>query len=115
MNLQTLALNPPHPLSVSLQGRGGPLLITSVAHAYAPLIPALRLLHGVPHILHSNMPATIDKISDLPLQRGGPCIQTSDVNHPPPISALLLQRDMIPIHPSAVHDAAADPPPTLYI
>ena len=43
--LQPLALNPPHPPSVSLQGQGGPLFLPSVAHAHAhtPLITALRL------------------------------------------------------------------------
>ena len=37
--LHPLALNPPPPPSVSLQGQGGPLLLPSVAHARAPLLP----------------------------------------------------------------------------
>ena len=41
--LQLLALNPPPPPSVLLQGRDGHLLLPSVAHAHAPLLPALRL------------------------------------------------------------------------
>ena len=41
--LQHLALNPPPPPSVLIQGRGVPLLLPSVVYAHSPLIPALRL------------------------------------------------------------------------
>ena len=46
-----LALNPPPPPSVSLQGRGKPLLLPSVAHDHAPSLPALRLQQVVPPLL----------------------------------------------------------------
>ena len=57
--LQTLAQNPHPPPSVSLKGRGGPLLLPSVAHAHSPLLPALRLRQGMPPLLPSNVPAPL--------------------------------------------------------
>ena len=90
--LQPLALNPPHPPTVSLKGRGDPLLLPSVAHAHSPLLPALRLQQSVHHLLPSNVPAPIAQISALSLQQGGPRLQTSAVIPPPLISALLLQQ-----------------------
>ena len=90
--LQPLALNPPPPPSVSLKGRGGPLLLPSVAHAHSPLLPALRLRQGVRPLLPSNVPAPLAHISALSLQQGGPRLQTSAVIPPPLISVLLLQQ-----------------------
>ena len=55
------------------------------------------------------MPALLDQISSLPLQRGGPRLQTSAVNSPPSISALLLQRYLLPLHISAVRAIDALP------
>ena len=81
--LQPLALNPPPQPSVSLQGRGGPLVLPSVAHDHAPLLPVLHLLPGVTHILPLNVPAPLAHISVLNLQKGGPCLQNSAVNPPP--------------------------------
>ena len=81
--LQPLALNPPHPPSVSLKGRGGPPLLPSVTHDHSPLLPVLRLQQGVPPILTSNVSAPLYRISALPLQRGGHRLQTSAVNPPP--------------------------------
>ena len=76
--------------------------------AHAPLLPALRIQQGVPPLLPSNMPAPLAQLSALPLQQGGPRLHTSAVNPPPPISALLLQQDVLPIQPLAVR---ADPTP----
>ena len=90
--LQPLALSPPPPLSVLLQGQDGPLIISSVAHARSPLLPALRLRQGVPPLLPSNVPAPLAQISALSFQQGGPRLQTSAVIPPPPISALFLQQ-----------------------
>ena len=97
--LQNLVLNPPPPPSVSLQGRGGPLLLPLVAHAYSTLLTSLCLQQVVPLILPSKVPAPLAQISALPLQRCGPFLQTSAVNIPPPISDFLLQRDVLPIQP----------------
>ena len=105
--LKSLALNPPPPPSISLQGRGGPLLLPLVLHSHANLLPALHLLQGVPPLLPSNVPAPLYQISALPLQRGGPRLQTSAVNPPPPISSLLLQLDTLTLQPPAVRTAAA--------
>ena len=112
---QPLALNTPPPLSVSLQGRGGILLLPSVSHAHAPLIPASRLWQGVPPLLPSNVPAPLAQISALPLQQGGPCLQPSDVSPPPHNSALIFQRDVIPIKPSSVRAAGPPGPPPLSV
>ena len=49
--IQPLSLNPPPSSYVLLQGRGGPLLLPSVAHAYSRLIPSLRLRQGVPPLM----------------------------------------------------------------
>ena len=84
-SLASSSLNPPPPPSTLLQGRGGPLLLPSVAHSHSPLLPDLRLQQGVPHLLNSNVPATLSHISALPLQQGRPCLQTSAVNPPSPI------------------------------
>ena len=46
----------------------------------------------------------------MPIQQGGPRLQTSAVNPPPPISALLPQQDVIPLQPSAVRNAPPPPP-----
>ena len=108
--LQHLSLKPPPLPCVSLQGQGGPLLLPSVAHAHYPFLTALRLRQGVPHLLTSNMPAPLYQILALPLQQGWPRLQTSAVIPHPPISALLLQRDVIPLQPSAVRDAPTPPP-----
>ena len=61
----------------------------------------------------SNLPATLDQLSALPLQRDGPGLQNLAVNLPPPISALLLQQDVLPLQPSDV--CAAAPPPMLFV
>ena len=113
MSLQHLSLNPPPPPSVSLLGQGLPILLTSVEHAHAHLLPSLRLRQGVPHLLPKNVPDPLAQISALPLQQGRPRLQTSAVNPPPPISVLLLQRDMLPLQPSAVY--APPPPPPLFV
>ena len=90
--LQPLAQNH-HPLpSVLLQGEGGTLLLPSVAHAHPRLIPRLRLWQGVPPLLSSNVIAPLAHISALPLQQGGPRLQTSALNYPPLISAFLVQQ-----------------------
>ena len=115
MPLQPLALNPPPLPSVSLQGRGGTLLLPSVAHDHPPLLPDLRLQQGVPPLMPSNMPAPLAQISALPLPQGGPRLQNSAVIPPPLISALLLQLDVIPLQPSAVRDATTPPPLSLSI
>ena len=97
--LQPLALNPPPLTSVLFQGRCRLLLLTSFAYSRAPLLPASHLQQGMPLILRSKVPGPIARISALHLQQGGPRFQTSSVNHPPPISALLIQRSMLPLQP----------------
>ena len=113
--LQPLALHPPPQPSVSLQGQGGPLVLLSVAHDHAPLLPALHLLPGVTPILPSNVPAPLAHISALNPQKGRPCLQNSAVNPPPPILALLLQLYVLPLQPSDVCDAPLPPPLSLSI
>ena len=108
--LQPLSLNPPPPPSVSLQGRGGPLLLPSVAHAHSPLLRSLRLQQGVPPILPSNVPAPLAHISALPIQQVWYRLHTSAVIPPPLISASLLHRYVLPLQPSAVRDAPTPPP-----
>ena len=108
--LQPLSLNPSTLPSVSLQEIGGPLLLPSVSHARAPLLPELRLCQGVLPLLPSNMPAPLSQISAFPLQRGVPRLQTSVVNPNPPISALLLQQGVLPLQPSSMRAADAPPP-----
>ena len=90
--LQPLALNHPPPPSVSLKGRGVPLLLPTVAHAHSTLLPALRLRQGVHPLLPPNVPAPLSQISALSLQQGGPRLQNSDVIPPPLTSALLLKK-----------------------
>ena len=90
---------------------GTSLFLPSAAHAYAPLLSALRLQQGVPPLLHSNVPAPLAQISALPLQRGGPHLQTSAVNPPPTISAFLLQQYVLPLQSSAVRAVPHPPPP----
>ena len=46
----------------------------------------------------------------MPLQQGGPRLQTLSVIPPPPISDLLIQQDVLPLQPSAVRDAPTPPP-----
>ena len=87
LTIKDLALNPPPPLSVSLQGRGGPLLLPSVVHYHAPLIPALRLLKGVTPLLPSNVPVNLAQLSEFPLKQGRYRLQPSAVNTPPQISS----------------------------
>ena len=65
--IQPLSLNTPPPLSDLLQGKGGPLLLPSVVHDHAPLLPALRLRQGGPPLLPKNVPAPLAQISALPL------------------------------------------------
>ena len=60
----------------------------------------------------SNAPAPLAQLLALPIQQGGTCLQTSAVNLPPPISALLIQRDVLPLQTSVV--GAAAPPHWLY-
>ena len=55
-----------------------------------------------------NLPAPLAQFSALPLQQCGPSLQTSAVNPPPPISALLLKQAVLILQPS---DVRADPPP----
>ena len=61
------------------------------------------------------MPDPIAQIPALPLQQGKPRLQNSAVNTPPPISALLLQRYVLPLQPSAIRDAPTLPPLSLSI
>ena len=51
------------------------------------------------------MPTTLAHIPALPLKRDGPRLKTSAVNPPPPISAFLIQRDVLPIQSSSVRAA----------
>ena len=55
----------------------------------------------MPYIMPSNVTTPLAQISDLPLQRGGTRLQNSAVNPPPPILALLLQQDVLPLQASA--------------
>ena len=57
--LKPLSLNPPPPLYVSIEGRGGTLLLPPVTHAHAPLLPDLHIWQDMPHLLPSNVPATL--------------------------------------------------------
>ena len=107
--LEYLDLNTPPLPSVLLQGRGGLHLLPSVAHDHAPLLHALRLRQGVPPLITLNVPAPLAQLAAFPLQRGGRCLQTSAVNPPPTISALLLQRDLLPLQISSVCATAAPP------
>ena len=91
-----------------LQGQCGPLILPLVTHAHDYFLPVLRLRQGVPPLLPSNVPAPLAQFSALPFQQRGPRLQTSAVIPPPPISALLLQRDVLPLQPSVVRAA---PPP----
>ena len=59
------------------------------------------------------MHAPLAQNSALTLQRGGPRLHTSAINTPPTISALLLQRDMLPLQNSAIRAAAS--PPLIYV
>ena len=110
LSIHPLALNTLPPLSTSLQGRCRPLLLPSVAHDHAPLLPALRLQQGVTPIHPSNVPAPLAHISAYPLQLFRPHLHPSAVNPPPHISALLPQRDILPLHPSVLC-AVPTPPP----
>ena len=103
--LQPSALNPPPPTSISLQGKCQPLLLPSVYHEHSTLLPEFLIQQGVPPLLPSNVTASLAQISDFPLQQGGPCIQTSALNPPPPISAMLIQQDMLPFQPSSLSRA----------
>ena len=103
--LQPLSLNPPPPLSASLQGRGRPLLLISFAHTHATLILALCLRQGVPPLLPTIVPAPLAQISASPLWQGGPSLQPSAVNTPSQISSLLIQQDVLHLNTSAVRDA----------
>ena len=60
-------------------------------------------------ILPSNVHAPLAQILALRLQRGGPRLQTSATNPPPPISAMLIQLDVLHIQPLAMRAAAAPP------
>ena len=103
--LQSLAVNPPPPLSVLLQERDGPFLLTSTAHAHTPLLLDFCLRKCVPICQLSDDPAPLAQISALPLQRGRPPLQSSAVNPPPlpHLSALPLQQDVPTLQPLAVH------------
>ena len=100
--LQPLTPNIPHPLSGSLQGRDGRLILPSVVHTHDPLLTALLLRKGVPPLLPTNVTATLAQLSNLLLQQGEPYIQPLDTNPSPNISALSLQRYMLPLQPSAL-------------
>ena len=62
----------------------------------------------MPPLMPTNVPAPIAQLSALPLRQGRPRLQLSAANPPPQISDLLLQQDVLPLHPSAVR--AATPP-----
>ena len=83
--LHHLAINPHRPLSALLQGQCGTLIIPPVAHAHATLLTALRLRQGVPPLLPTKVPAPLAHISALPLRRGRPRLQTSEINPTPRI------------------------------
>ena len=100
-SLYPLSINLPPPPSILLQGLGGTLLLPSVTQYHTHLLPVLRLQQVVPPLMHANVPAPLDQLSDLPLQLGGPGLQTSSVNPPPPISALLLQQELLNLRTSA--------------
>ena len=51
LHIQSLVLNPPPPLSVSFQGQGEHLILPSVAHDNATLLPVLSLCKVVPPLL----------------------------------------------------------------
>ena len=55
--------SPPPVLSVSLQGRGNPPILSSTVRAYVPLLYAFLLWQGVPLLHHSADPATLPQIS----------------------------------------------------
>ena len=59
----------------------------------------------MPPLLPSNFPDPLAQFSDLPLQQCRSRLQTSAVNPPPLISALLLQKYVLPLQPSGVHTA----------
>ena len=76
--------------------------IVTVVHAHDPLLTAFLLRKGVPPLLPTNVTAPLAQLSNLLLQQGGPYIQPSNTNPSPKISALILQRYMLPLQPSAV-------------
>ena len=81
--LQPLALNTSTLPSILIQGKGGPLLLPVAAHAHDTFLPELHLQQGVPLLMTSNVPTTLDHISAFPLQLGGPRLHTSAVDNPP--------------------------------
>ena len=95
----------PHPLSVSLQGRGEPPIIPSTVRAYVPLLSALILQQDVPLGQTSAEPAPLPQLSALPLQRYVPPLQPLAVHAPPPppLSVSLQGIGVTPLLPSAVH------------
>ena len=113
--IQTLSLNNSTPLLVSLQGREGPVILTSVAHYHAPLLLALSLCQCVPTLLPSKVSAPLAQLSALPLQLGEPHLKTSAVNPPPQITAFIFQCDALPLQTSAVSGATPTPPPPLSV
>ena len=96
LTFQPLSARAPHPrLSVSLQGRGEPPLLYSAVRAYVPLIYALILRQGVPLRYTSAETAPLTLLSALLTQQVEPPLQTSAVN-PPPLPQL-------PALPLSVH------------
>ena len=53
---------PPYPLSVSLQGRGKPPLLSPTVRSYVPLISSFLLRQGVPLIQPSAEPDPLPRL-----------------------------------------------------
>ena len=66
-------------------------------------------------LLTSNVTAPLAHLPALHLQQGGHHLQTSAVNPPTPISALLIQQYVLPLQPSAVRHAPPPPPPPISV
>ena len=80
------------PLSVSLQGRGGPHRPPSVVRADAPLLSALIPQKVEPPLQPSAInPSPLIQILALPLQLNVPPLQPLSARAPPPPLSVLLQ------------------------
>ena len=91
----------PPPLSVSIQGRGGPPPPTSAVRAHVPLLSALHHQRVEPPLQPSVVnPPPLPQILAFPLQRHVPPLQPlSMCAPPPPISVSLQGRGKAPLPP----------------
>ena len=94
----------PPPLSVSIQGRGGPPPPISAVRAHAPLLSALYPQRVEPPLQPSVVnPPPLPQILAFPLQRDMPPLQPlSTCAPPPPISVSLQGRGKAPLLPSTL-------------